>query len=271
MPPTDAPIGIFDSGLGGLSVLRAIQAQLPHENLLYLADSGFAPYGNKPDDYIQQRSLWIGEWLYSKGAKAFVVACNTATAVAARVLRERYPQLPIVGVEPGLKPALEVTRNGVIGVLATPSTLASERFARLMRQVQDLSPHTRFLTAPGTGWVEYVERGELTGKNILASVQNSLEPLLSPAIPPGADTLVLGCTHYPFLQPVIQACAPEAHIIDTAPAIARQLERRLQNESLLRPQHLGLSTITLITTGPIASLQSFAQKLLPAAKLDCLS
>jgi glutamate racemase len=246
-----------------LSVLCAVQAQLPHENLLYLADSGYAPYGNKSDDYIRERSLWIGNWLQERGAKAIVVACNTATAVAARTLRERYPSLPIVGVEPGLKPALEVTRNAVIGVLATPSTLASERFARLMQQVQMLSPGTHFLTAPGTGWVECVEHGELEGEKVQSLVQQALKPLLEPNTSPAADTLVLGCTHYPFLQNLIQACAPGVRIIDTAPAVARQLERRLHKESGLRLDGSEPPTITLVTTGALQPLQNLARRLIP--------
>ena len=267
----DAPIGVFDSGLGGLSVLRAVQAQLPHENLLYLADSGYAPYGDKSDEYIRERSVWIGAWLQSQGVKAIVVACNTATAVAARTLRERYPALPIVGVEPGLKPALEVSRNHVIGVLATPSTLSSERFARLMQQVQALSPNTHFLTAPGTGWVECVERGELEGDKVEALVAQALQPLLDPATAPAPDTLVLGCTHYPFLQSLIQAAAPTVQIIDTAPAIARQLERRLQNESSLRVYHLNAPTIRLVTSGTLEPLQRLAQRLLSQAFVESLS
>lgn len=271
MSLADAPIGIFDSGLGGLSVLRAIQAQLPHENVLYLADSGFAPYGNKPDSYIQARSLWIGEWLQTQRAKAIVVACNTATAIAARALRERYPHLPIVGVEPGLKPALDVTRNGVIGVLATPSTLASERFARLLAQVQALAPNTQFISAPGTGWVECVERGELTGDTVQTLVQQALQPLLTPSSCAAADTLVLGCTHYPFLQTVIHACAPQVPIIDTAPAIARQLARRLQSESCLRSGGTDAPTISLVTTGMLAPLENFARPLFPQAIVQAWS
>jgi glutamate racemase len=140
-----------------------------------------------------------------------------------------------------------------------------------MQQVQALSPNTRFLTAPGTGWVECVERGELQGAKVEALVAQALQPILEPASAPAPDTLVLGCTHYPFLQNLIQAAAPEVHIIDTAPAIARQLERRLQNESSLRTHNQNAPTIRLVTTGTLEPLQRVAQRLLPQAVVESLS
>lgn len=250
------PVGIFDSGLGGLSVLQAVRDRLPHEHLLYLADSGFAPYGDKPDAYVEERSVWIGARLVAQGVKAIVVACNTATAIAARTLRERYPDLPIVGVEPGLKPAVEVTHSNVVGVLATASTLASERYAKLMQRVQDAAPHVRFISQPGRGWVEHVEAGELSGN----AVERSVSQVLAPLLDQGTDTLVLGCTHYAFLAPILHKIAPKANIVDTAPAIARQLARRLEEENALNPHHV-VASLTLQTTGDTDTLEQFVRRL----------
>lgn len=269
MPNTsvDAPIGIFDSGLGGLSVLQAIRTQLPNENLLYCADSAYAPYGDKPDSYVEQRSICIGAWLLERGAKTIVVACNTATALAARTLRERYPHLPIVGIEPGLKPALEVTRNGVVGVLATTSTLASERYARLLQQVQRLAERqVRFISQPGLGWVECVEQGQLQGAEVEQRVQAALQPLLAQ----GVDTLVLGCTHYPFLLPLIERFAPGLAVVDTAPAVARQLEKRLRDTIALR-QETAPAFIQLTTTANVVDMQTVVQRLFKATEIDYLA
>ena len=246
-------------------MLRAIRAQLPNENLLYCADSAYAPYGDKPDSYVEQRSICIGAWLLARGVKAIVVACNTATAVAARTLRERYPHLPIVGVEPGLKPALEVTRNGVVGVLATASTLASERYARLLQNVQQLAPQLRFISQPGLGWVECVENGELQGTKVAQRVQAALQPLLAQ----GVDTLVLGCTHYPFLLPLIKQFAPGLAVIDTAPAVARQLEKRLRDTSGLRAA--APAFIRLTTTASVTDMQAVVQRLFSATEMDYLA
>jgi glutamate racemase len=217
-----APIGVFDSGVGGLSVLCAARAELPRENFFYLADSGFAPYGDEPDAYVIERSERIGAWFVAQGAKAIVVACNTATAIAVQSMRKKF-DLPIVGVEPGLKPAVAVTKSGRIGILATAATLASQRFADLFARVQADSPGIEFFPTVGRGWVELVELGELSSAVANQLVANSVAPLVER----GCDTFVLGCTHYPFLTDAIRQAAPGVAIIDTAPAIARQLARRL--------------------------------------------
>lgn len=219
------PIGVFDSGVGGLSVLRHIRALLPHEDLLYIADSGNAPYGDKSPAWIRERSVELAGWLIGRGAKAIVVACNTATAAAASALRERYPQ-PIIAMEPAVKPAAAATKTGVVGVLATVGTLKSAQFAALLDR---FASGIEVVTQPCPGLVECVERGELDTPATQALVTRYVEPLLAR----GADTIVLGCTHYPFLQPLIAAIAgPQVALIETGPAVARQLKRRLHETDI---------------------------------------
>ncbi|MCD2517548.1 glutamate racemase [Massilia sp. G4R7] len=230
----DAPIGIFDSGVGGLSVLRHIQAQLPHEHLLYFADSGFAPYGDKPEPVVIDRVLSVARYLETQGVKAFVVACNTATVAAVRILRERYPAMPIVGVEPGLKPGAAATRNGVVGVLATERTLSGEKFLLLRDQIH-MSTGARFLLQPCVGLADQIEFGELDSQETEAMLDRYIAPLLRD----GADTLVLGCTHYPLVQASIERVVRRhteqpVTLIDTGDAVARQLARLLEASGLLR-------------------------------------
>ena len=221
------PIGVFDSGLGGLSVLRHIRACLPAENLLYFADSGYAPYGGRSEEEIAARSLAIAAFLIGQGARALVVACNTATAAAIKALRAHYPTLPLVGVEPGLKPGAAQTKSGVVGVLATERTLASEKF-RLLREQVAAATGVRFETQACIGLADQVEKGELHSPATALLVRRYVEPLLER----GVDTLVLGCTHYPFVQPLIEEIAnritakPIA-IVDTGEPVARQLMRLL--------------------------------------------
>lgn len=221
------PIGVFDSGVGGLSVLHEIRARLPAERLLYCADSGHAPYGEKTPEQIQVRSLFLSRFLIEQGAKALVIACNTATAAAARVLRETWPELPIVGMEPAVKPAARATRRGVVGVLATTGTLASAQFAALL---DNFGRDVRVITRSGTGLVECVEQGALAAEATRALLRSHLEPLLAA----GADTIVLGCTHYVFLRDLTQEIVGDAvAVIDTGAAVARQLERRLTEQGRL--------------------------------------
>jgi glutamate racemase len=221
-----APIGVFDSGVGGLSVLRHIRDELPTQDLLYVADSAHAPYGSKTPEQIQARSLLLAEFLVGQGAKALVIACNTATAAAAALLRERYA-IPILGMEPALKPAVAATRSGVVGVLATSGTLKSARFAALL---ESHGSNVRVVTQAAHGLVECVERGDIDAPATRQLLWQYLEPLLSA----GADTLVLGCTHYPFLRGPIRALVGErVVIIDTGEAVARHLRRRLEDEGLL--------------------------------------
>ncbi|TCS34712.1 glutamate racemase [Paucimonas lemoignei] len=226
------PIGVFDSGIGGLSVLRHICKHLPNENLLYFADSGFAPYGGKPVDVIVARTMGIAEFLLSQGAKALVVACNTATAASIKALRERYPALPVVGVEPGLKPAAAISKTRKVGVLATERTLASEKFQLLREQISSATS-VEFLSQACKGLADQVEKGELHSPATLVLLNQYVTPLLRE----GVDTLVLGCTHYPFVQPAIetlirQISAHPVEIIDTGEAVARQLGRQLELHGL---------------------------------------
>lgn len=230
----DAPIGIFDSGVGGLSVLRHIRAQLPHEQLLYFADSGFAPYGDKPEHRVTERVLAIGAFFIDQGAKAIVVACNTATVAAIAALRARYPGMPIVGVEPGLKPAAAASRNGIVGVLATERTLAGAKFLLLRDQVAE-STGARFLLQPCHGLADQIEFGTLESNETDALLQRFIAPLLEA----GADTLVLGCTHYPLVQASIErliaaTTARPVTLIDTGEAVARQLARLLAAGGIAR-------------------------------------
>ncbi|MFM0648973.1 glutamate racemase [Paraburkholderia bryophila] len=220
-----APVGIFDSGLGGLSVLRAVRAQLPDEALLYVADSLYAPYGERDDDFIADRTLAIGEWLVKQGAKALVVACNTATAQSIALVREKL-SIPLVGVEPGIKPAALQSKTRVAGVLATQVTLRSARFQALLdRYASDC----RFLCQPGHGLVQAVERCDVDSAELRALLRSYLEPMLDA----GADTLVLGCTHYPFFDAAIRDLVDDRlMLIDTSVAIARQLERVLDQHGL---------------------------------------
>jgi glutamate racemase len=227
-PDTQQPIGVFDSGVGGLSVLREIRRELPHEDLLYVADSGHAPYGEKPMEVIEARSVAITEFLLGQGAKTIVVACNTATGAAAKLLRTRYP-VPVVAMEPAVKPAVARTKSGVIGVLATRRTLESHNFSVLLERV---GAGAEVLLQPCPGLVERVEAGDLDGDYTRALLADYLQPLLER----GADTLVLGCTHYPHLIPLIgRLTGPDVAVLDSGTAVARQVRRRLETIDLLAP------------------------------------
>ena len=220
------PIGIFDSGIGGLSVARRIRQALPCESLLYIADSAHAPYGEKSEAQINQRATSIAEFLLEKQAKAIVVACNTATAASINQLRAKYP-VPIIGVEPGLKPAAFNTRSGVIGVLATTQTLKSMAFNDLAK---NFSFDVELVVQPCPGLMEQVEALCFDNELTAALLKQYLQPLLDRR----ADTIVLGCTHYAFLAEIIQKLAgPDVNIINTDTAIATETGRRLQAEDLL--------------------------------------
>ncbi|MBC8159768.1 MAG: glutamate racemase [Roseiflexaceae bacterium] len=209
-------IALFDSGLGGLSVLREVRAQLPAHDLAYFADSAFCPYGPRSIEWVRERSLAIGLWLVERGARLLVVACNTASSAALESLRAALP-IPVVGMEPGLKPAVAATRSGRIGVLATVGTLQSQRFAQLVAR---FGHKVQVIVQPCHGWVEQVEMADLASQQTQALVAQYVVPLVAQ----GIDTLVLGCTHYPFLRPLIeQAAGPGATLIDTGPAVARRV------------------------------------------------
>lgn len=209
-------IGLFDSGVGGLSVLRALQRQAPQVALRYVADSGHAPYGERSDEHVQQRSLQIADFLVGQGIAALVVACNTATASAIALLRQRHPALPVVGVEPGLKPAAAASPRGRIGVLATGGTLRSARFARLLAAHRGQS-EWHLQACPGLA--QAIEQGDPDGDAVRRLVARHCAPLRDA----GVDTVVLGCTHYIFVAHHIQAeLGPGVRLIDTADAVARQ-------------------------------------------------
>ncbi len=220
------PIGIFDSGVGGISVLKHIHALLPQEDLVYLADSKYAPYGSKTPEEITQRCLILCDDLLQKNVKAIVVACNTATAAAIDTLRDTF-NIPIIGMEPAVKPAAEASRNGVIGVLATVGTLQSAQFAALL---EAYGRDVKVVTQGCVGLVECIERGELDAPETKALIRQYTLPLLAE----GADTIVLGCTHYPFVKDAIQdIVGKEITLIDTGAAVAKQLKRQLEEKDLL--------------------------------------
>jgi glutamate racemase len=235
------PVGVFDSGVGGLSVLRAIRVALPHEDVVYVADSEYAPYGDRPRELIEQRSVEIVDHLQEMGAKAVVVACNTATGVAIGTLRGRFA-LPIVAMEPAVKPAAATTKSGVVGVLATTRTLSSDKFLRL---VDEHGGDARVLVQACSGLVEQIERGELASERTRALIESYVQPLLLE----GADTLVLGCSHYAFVRPLIQEVAgPDVVLIDPAVAVARELSRRLERAGLASTS-LAPGRETFLTSG----------------------
>ncbi|AXV81280.1 glutamate racemase [Ralstonia solanacearum] len=253
-----APVGVFDSGLGGLSVLRAIRAELPAESLLYLADSRHAPYGEKSPQFIAERTLRVCGWLVGQGCKALVIACNTATAQAVHLLREQLA-VPVIGVEPGLKPAAATSRSRVVGVLATESTLRSDKFARLLGNV---SGDCRVLCQPGYGLVPLIERGDTHSPAVLELLQAYLQPMLEA----GADTLVLGCTHYPFLQDAIREIAGDRlTLIDTGHAVARHLGRTLAAAQLQATS--AAASPRFLSTADVLPLQAMVAALLGEAPM----
>ncbi len=217
----------MDSGVGGISVLKHIHALLPYENLTYFADSSYAPYGNKTQAQIEQRVFAAAQFLHGKNAKALVIACNTATAAAAKSLRTHYLDIPIIGMEPALKPAAAVSSNGIIGVLATVGTLESAQFAALL---ESYGQQVKVITQSCLGLVECVERGEIYTVQTKALLQQYCAALLAENV----DTIVLGCTHYPFVKKLIQEIVGEhVKLIDTGEAVAMQLERKLKEKNLL--------------------------------------
>ena len=242
-----ATIGIFDSGSGGLSVYREIVKLLPQERYIYFSDNAHCPYGEKTAEFIQDRARAITEILLGMGADIIVVACNTATAAAIAMLREEYPDIPFVGMEPAVKPAALGTETGVIGVLATAGTLKGSKYLHTRGRFED---DVTIVEHVGEGFVELVENGILDGPEAYETVKASLQPLLDA----GADRIVLGCTHYPFLRPVIEAIAgPGVEIIDPAPAVAQQTVRMLDKYGI--PTGEGPFAIDLYFSGSPDSLR----------------
>ena len=251
----NSPIGIFDSGVGGISVLRALRQQIPDESVLYFGDQRHIPYGPRAMEQIRQFSEAITRFLLEQGAKIIVVACNTASAAALQYLREIFPEVPFVGMEPAVKPAAEHTHTGKVGVLATPATFQGalyasvvERFANGVELFQDTCP----------GLVQQIEQGNLEGPEARRILEAALQPMLEKDI----DTVVLGCTHYPFVIPLIQEIVGEnVRVIDPAPAVARQTGRLLEARAM-RNGSGAKSEVKLYTSGDPETLRSLLPRLL---------
>lgn len=221
------PIGVFDSGVGGVSVLRELVKLMPGEDFLYFGDSANAPYGTKPRAEIRALTIQNVEYLMEQGAKSVVVACNTATSAAVSDLRKMYPALPLVGIEPAIKPATEQNPGGRIVVMATPMTLRQEKFRKLMAKYEQ---QAQIIPLPCPGLMEYVERGNLEGEDL----QEYLTGLLKTAGEAKIDAIVLGCTHYLFVKKMICRVVGESvAIYDGGPGTAREMKRRLQEAGLL--------------------------------------
>lgn len=227
MAEKSLPIAVFDSGIGGVSVLKELVKALPNENFIYFGDTANAPYGIKSADRVRELTFAVYEKLKAKGIKAFVIACNTATSVAVASLREEYPNDIIIGVEPALKPAVESGEHPTVAVLATPLTLKEEKFANLLSRFQSQAKVIPF-ACPGL--VEFVERGEIEGENLRAFLTALFEPLKAEKL----DSVVLGCTHYPFVKAEISAIlGGDVKIFDGSVGTAQNTRRRLENGGLL--------------------------------------
>lgn len=240
-------IGIFDSGIGGLSVFREIRKVLPDEKYIYYSDNAYCPYGEKSKEYIIDRAREITRFLLDKGAEIIVVACNTATAAAISTLREEFP-VRFIGMEPAVKPAATSTRTGVVGVLATAGTLKADKYLNTREKYKE---GVRIAEHVGQGFVELVESGEISGERAESIVHDSIKPLLDE----GADRIVLGCTHYPFLAETILKVASEIapdrelEVIDPAPAVARHLVEVMKEEGLLEKDRVPGFGISLYSSG----------------------
>lgn len=254
MSPAEGAIGLFDSGIGGTTVLAEVRRLLPDEDLLYLADQAHCPYGPRPVEELRTLALAGAGWLIDQGAKVIVVACNSASGAALTLLREHFPQIPFVGMVPAVKPATMATRSGVVGVLATPATIGG---GLLREVVERWAGHVQVLTQPCDGLADAVEHGEIEAPATAALIERYVAPLVAA----GADTLVLGCTHYPFLLPQIRAIVgPEITLIDPAPAVARQTRRVLADHTLQRLPD-SPARVTYATTGDPQALADLIARL----------
>ena len=250
-----APIGVFDSGVGGLSVLRAIRQQLPNENAILIADQQHVPYGSRPIAQVREFSEKITRFLLERDSKLIVVACNTASAAALYQLRETFPGTPFVGMEPAVKPAAETTRSGVVGVLATPATFQGELYASVVARFANDVKVLR-ITCPGL--VAQIEKGELDSQATQTILENALYPMQAE----GVERIVLGCTHYPFVIPLIQQIVgPRVEVIDPAPAVARQVRRVLNGHDLLNRSSVP-GEIRCLTTKDPGNLDSLLPRLM---------
>lgn len=248
------PIGVFDSGVGGLSVLRALWQELPGQSFIYLADQVHVPYGPRPLEQVRTFSEAITRYLLAQGAGLIVVACNTASAAALKWLRAAFPSTPFVGMEPAVKPAAEYTRSGVVGVLATPATFQGELYASV---VERFANGVELLQHTCPGLVAQIEAGEVTASQTRTILTEALTPMLAAEI----DTVVLGCTHYPFVIPLIEEIAgPGVRVIDPAPAVARQARRLLEMRGMMEPEQA--TQTRFVTTGEAEAFAKVAKKLL---------
>ena len=251
---TVVTIGVFDSGVGGLSILDEALQQLPHHNYIYFADSANAPYGDKPPQWIAERSLQICHYLMEQDCSAIVVACNTATAEAIATIRSTL-DIPIIGVEPGIKPAAMQSQNGIVGVLATETTLNSDKFNALLATLPE---HCQFIKQAGAGLVPLIEAGLIETPEMLALLRSHLKPIQDQ----GADTLVLGCTHYPFLKKMIRAVVGDSMtLIDTSDAVVRQLLRQIHQQGLIVSSKHS-PKLSLLSTANADTLEAMAERLL---------
>ena len=256
-------IGVFDSGIGGLSILRALRAELPSANMIYISDAGHAPYGERDAAHVLARSRALTAHLIDEGVQALVIACNTATAAAIDALRADYPDLPIIGVEPALKPAILLSRTRRVGVMATRSTLASERFARLQ---QGLVSGAEFILQPCDGLADAIERGieSNDATEIIANCARHIRAMGQFGLKTGEmDTLVLGCTHYPFASEHLRALlGPQVQLVDTGAPVARQTRLRLHPSGLQTGARSarGTGRLRLCTTGQASTLQAAVKR-----------
>lgn len=249
----DTTVGVFDSGVGGLSVLKAIRLKRPTVNFIYIADSGNAPYGSRPSDFIEHRASRIAQALADSGVQIVVVACNTATAVAVAKLRSQL-SVPVVAIEPAIKPAVALTKTGTIGVLATERTLESAAVERLCRE---FGQGVKIVLRPCPGLAELVERGEVSTD----FTREYLREIVLPLTAQGADTLVLGCTHYSFLEPEIRDIVrPEVRIVEPSEAVARQVILQLGNDETAEMAGL-MGRETFLTTGNPEHVQNIFSQL----------
>lgn len=255
MASVNAPIGIFDSGVGGLSILRPLRAQLPAEAIVYFADQAHVPYGPRTLDEVQRFSIGITRFLIDQGAQLIVVACNTASAAALQHLRGLFPGIPFVGMEPAVKPAVEQSRTRAVGVLATPATFQGALFASV---VERFAQGVRVVPQTLPGLVERIEAGDLGGPETRRIVEAAVRALVAQ----GVDTLVLACTHYPFVIPLIaEVAGPGVQVIDPSPAIARQAARLLAQGGRLAPAGTAGTTM-LVTSGDASQLEAMARRLI---------
>ena len=254
-PSNDHPVGVFDSGVGGLSILRAIRQQMPEEPVIYFGDQTHIPYGPRPLLQVRDFSEGITRFLLEHEAKLIVVACNAASAAALTYLRETFPQMGFVGMEPAIKPAAEHTETGVVGVLATPATFQGALFASV---VERFANGVELLKDACPGLVQQIEAGDLDGPETRRILEKALHPMLERNI----DTVVLGCTHYPFVIDLIQdIVGPKVRVIDPAPAVARQAGRLLEKRGLRHPDG-ELAAMQFFTSGPAHGLESLLPRLL---------